>query len=354
MKSDEKSNNSRSNISDNLSPYISIVIFSHHSRKEYLKEAIESAINQTLPRSLYEIIVVKDYQDPPLEKFLLGNGVINIMSNDSFYDYLYNAVNASRAEIISFLDDDDLFLPEKMAKVHEIFKDNKINVYRNLNFFFSRDIKLDEYNQRHLEEFKSIFGSHLGLVNIEMFKKNPSLVEHLSNNSSISIRKKTLYAYIEIMKTNKAGIGFDNILILIGLETGLAIDSNILTKERIHRNNLYGFTLGGHEFATRYYWQLRAYSQSVSLILNDTTVVNARVIVKFTYLTALVRLRVFNIQNNKDDLKWKDYFIFVFSMIFAYKKFKFYYVVSLIEPVQLRIAMSKFYFNHLFKPVIAP
>lgn len=333
---------------------MSIVVLSHHSRKEYLKEAIESAINQTLPRSLYEIIVVKDYEDLELEKFFLEYGVINILSDDSFYDYLSNAINASKAEIISFLDDDDLFLSEKLAKVQEVFKDNRVNVYRNQNFFFSQDINIVEYNERHLKEFNSIFDSHLGLVNIELFNKNPNLVEYLSNNSSISIRKKTLEIYLKIMKKNKAGNGFDNILILIGLETGLFIDNNILTKERIHRNNLYGFTLSGSEFANRYYWQLRAYLLSVSSMMNDTNVVNAGIIVKFTYLNVLIRIRILNIQNIKDSFKWKDYFIFVFTMILTYKKFRFYYLACLIKPERLRIAVSKFYFSHIFKPILPP
>jgi cellulose synthase/poly-beta-1,6-N-acetylglucosamine synthase-like glycosyltransferase len=38
-------------------PYISVIITAH-DRKEFLKEAINSVINQTLDKSFYEFIVV--------------------------------------------------------------------------------------------------------------------------------------------------------------------------------------------------------------------------------------------------------------------------------------------------------
>jgi glycosyltransferase involved in cell wall biosynthesis len=44
----------------NRKPYISVIITAHN-RKEFLKEAIQSALNQTLERSNYEILVIKNF-----------------------------------------------------------------------------------------------------------------------------------------------------------------------------------------------------------------------------------------------------------------------------------------------------
>ena len=43
-------------------PFISVIITAHN-RKEFLLEAVNSALNQTLPKDEYEIIVVKNFQD---------------------------------------------------------------------------------------------------------------------------------------------------------------------------------------------------------------------------------------------------------------------------------------------------
>jgi len=42
------------------SPFISVVITAH-DRKEYLKQAVDSALNQTLSRDNYEVIVTKNF-----------------------------------------------------------------------------------------------------------------------------------------------------------------------------------------------------------------------------------------------------------------------------------------------------
>jgi glycosyltransferase involved in cell wall biosynthesis len=43
-------------------PFISVII-TVHKRKESSLEAVDSAINQTLPKDEYEIIVVKNFKD---------------------------------------------------------------------------------------------------------------------------------------------------------------------------------------------------------------------------------------------------------------------------------------------------
>jgi Glycosyl transferase family 2. len=60
-------------------PYISIIIPSHNrNRKRYLLEAVKSALNQDLFHDLYEIIVVKYYNEKDLDKQLEEWGVKNI------------------------------------------------------------------------------------------------------------------------------------------------------------------------------------------------------------------------------------------------------------------------------------
>ena len=54
------------------------VIITAHNRKNYLEDALESLIDQTLDRNLFEIIVVKNFYDGNLDQLLERNRVVSI------------------------------------------------------------------------------------------------------------------------------------------------------------------------------------------------------------------------------------------------------------------------------------
>jgi glycosyltransferase involved in cell wall biosynthesis len=43
-------------------PFISVIITAHN-RREFLLDAVNSALNQTLPKDEYEIIIVKNFSE---------------------------------------------------------------------------------------------------------------------------------------------------------------------------------------------------------------------------------------------------------------------------------------------------
>ena len=110
-------------------PYISVILTAFN-RKEYILEAIKSVLNQTLERSKYEIIVVKNYLDDNIDKVLSENNVINIYTDDvPVGAYFVIGMKKSKGEIICFLDDDDLFFPNKLEVVYYLFRNNTNVVY---------------------------------------------------------------------------------------------------------------------------------------------------------------------------------------------------------------------------------
>jgi len=62
-------------------PHISVIVTAYN-RKKYLLGAVRSALNQTLPRDLYEVIVVKNFRDEAIDRELEERGVVNLYSND--------------------------------------------------------------------------------------------------------------------------------------------------------------------------------------------------------------------------------------------------------------------------------
>lgn len=103
------------------SEMISVVICAH-DRRNYLIEAIQSALNQTVERSIYEVIVVKNFMDDRIDAFMEQNGVISIVSDvPNLSDKQLLGIERSKGEMICFLDDDDLFEPEKLEIVLRTF-----------------------------------------------------------------------------------------------------------------------------------------------------------------------------------------------------------------------------------------
>ena len=100
-------------------PYISVII-SVYNRTQYINEAINSVLNQTLDKNKYEILVITNVDLPERD------GIRIMKTNERWYGAsIVQAINNARGEVISILDDDDLFLPNKLEVVYKVFKENK-------------------------------------------------------------------------------------------------------------------------------------------------------------------------------------------------------------------------------------
>jgi len=165
-------------------PFISVIITAHN-RREFLLDAVNSALNQTLPKDEYEVIVVKNFEDKSIDKFLEEHGVKNIVTNEGpLGAKIAKGVEESRGEVISLLEDDDLWLPQKLEKVKQVFQDENVIYYHNdlYNFygFLSINSLIDEI------KLNKNSGKLLKLTTRDMNKSLSPLV----NNSSIAVRKK--------------------------------------------------------------------------------------------------------------------------------------------------------------------
>jgi glycosyltransferase involved in cell wall biosynthesis len=105
-----------------MSPLVSILI-NNYNYATFLPEAIESAIRQTYVP--IEIIVVDDGSTDGSRDVIEGvrNSVIPVFKNNGGQASAFNAgIERSRGDIVCFLDADDVFLPEKVADVVEVFE----------------------------------------------------------------------------------------------------------------------------------------------------------------------------------------------------------------------------------------
>ena len=123
-------------------PFISVIITAYN-RREYLKYAVKSVINQTLDKSLYEIIVVKNFRDPEVDRIVESNrGKIIDAGNEIIGKYITRGINEAEGEIIAFLDDDDAYHSRKLERVFKVFSENE-----NLDYYHHNVIPINKNGQ---------------------------------------------------------------------------------------------------------------------------------------------------------------------------------------------------------------
>lgn len=109
-----------------MSPTISVVIPTR-DRARYLNQALDSVFAQTFLD--YEIIVVDDGSTDETRRILAPL----VEDKKIYYEYQQatgvsaarnRGIELARGQYVAFLDSDDLFLPDKLEKQYELFKEN--------------------------------------------------------------------------------------------------------------------------------------------------------------------------------------------------------------------------------------
>lgn len=186
--------------------FISVIITAYN-RKEYLIKAVKSVLNQSLNRNYYEIIVIKNFIDDKIDSFLLDNNIKNIIMDGTEGDYILKGMEEATGEIISFLDDDDIFHHEKLEYLYKIF-----NEHPDLMYFHNAYLEIDDndnllelnVNSIHSRNFNDfiidqndnksiIFGLqhsadfNLSSISVSKSIKNKEYIKHISRMTDTSI-----------------------------------------------------------------------------------------------------------------------------------------------------------------------
>lgn len=113
-------------------PEISVVVGAYR-RSEHLASAVRSVLGQTLERDRFEIVVTKSFDDPGLDAAFATEGVRLRRDDEPVIGrWLRRAVRAARAPVVAFLDDDDEFVPDRLAHLAELWREQPdLGFYRN-------------------------------------------------------------------------------------------------------------------------------------------------------------------------------------------------------------------------------
>lgn len=185
-----------------MRPAISVIITEYWPRN-FLKYAVRSVLNQTLDKRLYELIVVKRFRNPEIDRLIESyGGKVIILDDAPVGHYLAVGVNESDGEVVAFLDDDDAFISRKLEYVykHVCGKDD-VRYYHHLAYVIDGQNKLlgksfggpsrtIVINPRARGEVKRVLRKH-GLIGSLM--------------SATVIRRELIIEYLRLLETIVAG-----------------------------------------------------------------------------------------------------------------------------------------------------
>jgi glycosyltransferase involved in cell wall biosynthesis len=231
-------------VSEDHAPPAVAVVVGAFGRTAYLRRAVASVLAQSLPRAQFEVVVTKDFSDPDLDRELAAAGVATILDPEPLIGkWLVRAIRATRAPLVAFLDDDDEFEPDRLARVLEVFAGHPgVGYYRNRVRVIDADGRpVDPARWRRLERDASF--DRTGPVEVPAGAK-PDAFRQVALTTFASFNSSTVVIRREIL-AGDAGAAFEacempDLALLVAAVVspyGLYLDDRRLTRFRYHREN---------------------------------------------------------------------------------------------------------------------
>ncbi|ASI13866.1 glycosyltransferase [Candidatus Mancarchaeum acidiphilum] len=270
-------------------PIISIIITAYN-RKQFLKYAVQSVLNQNFPKHNYEIIIVKNFITE-FDKEWISKGIKIIYKKEgSVGQFLALGIIHSKGEIISFLDDDDTFERRKLKVVSEMFSKYKDLVY------YHNDFKVN-YEDKYNKPLK------MPNINIKRFIPTSSkryiykfvLFGYYFNLSCVSIKRQISINNIDYIK--KIITDPDDFFgyLAMSIKGKILCDNLKLTNYRIHKNN----TSRSNPFGRNGHYD-REYKMYHVLFKDFLLKTNQKIALKALYSRAIRNELDYRVLNSKD------------------------------------------------------
>ncbi|MEJ2779353.1 glycosyltransferase family 2 protein [Stygiolobus sp. CP850M] len=298
------------------------VIISAYNRRDFLLRAVNSVANQTLDKNLYEVIVVKNFEDKSIDETLNKLGYKNVVYDTPRYgERVAIGIEESSGDILAFLEDDDEFKPSKLTKVHQVF-----NKYKDVYYFHDTreyiycdevvDMGTSNPDIRNIIRDLEEITPHNEVI-IDPFDKDIKsfLIKYhgiVATTSLMAVRRECMNDKLDLLK--RIEISLENFIPAFSAECGKIYHTGErLTRYRIHnKNTSIGFT---HEDQIRV---LENFMRSISdgeLIINNISRNNQiRNVVKLRLLEA--RYLLYNSPKDiKGYLKFDEHLINVLKDI---------------------------------------
>jgi len=217
---------------------VSVIIPTYKRTVEYLSRAVESVIEQTYPN--IEIIVVDDspgtYEHRSnIKKYmdgLIAENIIYLQNETNIGGSLSRnkGIDIAKGDFITFLDDDDEYLPRKVEKQLAFMLDGEYDLSFSDMIMYDVDGKVVDYR-----EYKDI----PSFANEALLKYH--LMKHLTGTPTFMFRADRLS---EIGGFDDARMGQEFYLMLKSIERGLKIGYLLGCDVKVYKHRDGGITQG--------------------------------------------------------------------------------------------------------------
>lgn len=130
------------------------IIIPVYDRKDYVKKAVTSCLNQNYNKQNIEIIVVKNFADYDLEKWLCQRSILYIDSEKlNLVDKLIEGISISNGDIICLLEDDDEFIIDKLKILDKYYKKfpDISSLHNNFKYMEEKGYNIDKFYLNHMK-----------------------------------------------------------------------------------------------------------------------------------------------------------------------------------------------------------
>ena len=251
-------------------------------------------MNQDISRDVYEVIVVKNFEDQELDEFIDSNGFRRILAgNDPVGIFLSIGVEEAKGEIVSFLEDDDIFTHDKISWIVRVFENQKVVYYHNSYNVIDENGKEIDYTFFSVvrEQVNLLIDSTLNLTKQLKFHNIHDVGSFYFNPSCVSMRRSILVLSAPFLRRLVSHA--DDFLFFSAMNFGdnkvAMIDNKRLTFYRKH-----GSTSADNKLKQRALSLLELYESGSKLIDEMVEQTQFAVFTKCQFITARTERYVWN------------------------------------------------------------
>jgi len=224
----------------NIETVVSIIIPTYKRSWEYVSRSVSSVQKQTYKN--IEIIVVDDSPESYEQRSEIRNKMMDLMHSDTRIKYLINEKNlggslarnrgieAAIGEYITFLDDDDEYLLDKVAHQVAFMKENDCDLaFEDMTMYNTKGDVVDVRDYKDIKSFDNEYLLHYHLM------------RHMTGTPTFMFRTSKLR---EIGGFEDAKMGQEFYLMLKSIKAGLSIRYYPICDVRIYKHPDGGITSG--------------------------------------------------------------------------------------------------------------
>ena len=217
------------------------VIIPVYKRVEFVEQALLSLESQNIDKDLFEVLIISNAEINLSKSYNLNLEIIH-SDKITLAGKLAQGILLAKNEVITFLEDDDLYCSDRISDILKCFSDNyDLTYYHNRSIHFRKSRLLDKNikycSGRSTKRSFRVENEEKWDISKEDEKRlNKSQADY--NLSSVALRKSFINDYVEML--SKLGTRYiDTFMFSISLYKGnsLMIVSKVLTKIRTNPMN---------------------------------------------------------------------------------------------------------------------